>query len=280
MSKKIQDSAPEVQTAPLSFKRNAAGLIENFDYKYNEDNSINWKLCLNPKYIVLNKERKAIIEEKYGRGFDELQKGIQEGNIDPEDIEDGHKLILLAGMKELAKIRGFVSVDYHNNLTSPEYVATKCTINWIPNCENQETVSFSSLADAHLGNTKSFATQFLNTIAENRAFVRCVRNFLNIHVVGYDELGVASPSDSNQPTAEGSNFSPTDPRFVLGKRFNELKNEFKVSWETFRKYLVEKKDMDFAAEWKTVDDVSKDKAYEILGLVAEQIEKLTKKKSE
>ncbi len=259
--------------ATQKYRRNDWGLINNFPYKFNDDGSINYKSLINPKYIVLNKERRAQIETTYSRNFDELQLEIQEGKTDPNDIQDGHKLILLAGIKELAKLRGYNQVSYHNNVTGPEYVAVNCEIQWIPNYEtNNKEVRFSSLADAHLGNVSSFAVKFLNSIAENRAFVRAVRNFLNIHVVGFDELGAANPIEENQSAAE-STFSATDPRFLLEKSFNELNSEFKVSWVNFAKYLEEKKEMDGATAWKTVKDVPKERAYDVIGLVKEQIEK-------
>lgn len=276
MSKKSETTElavlPEIPYA--KYVRNEAGLLTNVNYKFNEDGSVNWKGMLNPKHIVLNKQLKTAIEEKYNRSFDEIQLAIQEGQTDSEDIEDRHKLILLAGIKELAKLRGYSSVDYSNNVSGPEYTAVKCTIAWIANYETKGlTTYFSSLADAHQGNCNSFAINFLNAIAENRAFVRCVRNFLNIHVVGYDEIGGSTPAEENTVT---SNISPVGPKGVLIKKFGELK-EFKVTWITFQKYLMDKTNIEGAAEWNSIDDVPNDRAYEVTGYVSDQIKKLTEK---
>ena len=49
--------------------------------------------------------------------------------------------------------------------------------------------TFSAIGDASPNNTESFARFYLGPIAENRAFVRCVRNFLKINVVAQEELG-------------------------------------------------------------------------------------------
>ncbi len=273
MAKK-EDNIEKVELKPSDkYQRGPDGLLINYPYKYNEDSSVNYKALINPKYIVLNKDRRAQIETKYSRNFDELQVAIQEGTVDPDDIEDGHKLILLAGIKELAKLRGYTEVSYNVHSVSHEYVMTQCIIDWIPNYEtNDKHVVFSSLADAHLGNCKSFAINHLSTISENRSFVRAVRNFLNIHVVGFDELGAANPIEENQSAAE-STFNATDPRFLLEKSFNELNSEFKVAWVNFAKYLVEKKNIEGAAEWKTVKDVPKEQAYDIIGIVKDQIDK-------
>jgi hypothetical protein len=60
------------------------------------------------------------------------------------------------------------------------------------------------MANATLNNTSSFATKFLETIACNRAFVRCVRNFLNIHIVGDDEIDKSSGSNQIKQMSKAS----------------------------------------------------------------------------
>lgn len=291
MSKKLSEQTPEIpyerqKLVALQYKRNEFGLLQEFDYKFNEDGSINWKRCLNPKYIVLNKEKKDAIEQKYSTEFGALQTKIQDGNQDPEDIEDGHKLILLAGMKELAKLRGYRGVRYHNTETRHDYVATVCEIEWMPNYESfeagleeQRCPIFSSLADASVVNTNSFATNFLNTIAENRAFTRCVRNYLNIHIVGADEVGkTAAPGAGANEFQSESSLSPTSPLFVLATQFKRLNSDFNITWPSFAKHLEDKKGIEGAREWKTVEDVPENKAYEVLGWVKDQYEKKTEKK--
>ena len=62
-----------------------------------------------------------------------------------------------------------------------------------------QPVSFSAIGDASLSNTFDFAQNYLAAIAENRAFVRCVRNFLKINIVAKDEIG---PSNSAIDTAK------------------------------------------------------------------------------
>ena len=64
-------------------------------------------------------------------------------------------------------------------------------------------------------NTSSFATKFLETIACNRSFVRCVRNFLNVHIVGDDEI---DKSDGSPPSKQSSDMSPVG---VLKKSLKE-----------------------------------------------------------
>ena len=121
-----------------------------------------------------------------------------------DGLQDYQLLIKLAGIKELAKLRGFTRVHYDVIKCEIDHVSVKCEINWIPNFENPKeasdflppSTSFEDLANATVHNTSSFAQKFLETIAANRAFVRCVRNFLNIHIVGADEIDT---SDGKSP---------------------------------------------------------------------------------
>ena len=107
----------------------------------------------------------------------------------PEGLDDKQLLIMLGGIKELARLRGFQSVSFKTDHLSDTYVVASCEIVWSPNYESHDQgVVYQDVANATLQNTGSFAAKFLETIACNRAFVRCVRNFLNIHIVGADEI--------------------------------------------------------------------------------------------
>ena len=73
------------------------------------------------------------------------------------------------------------------------------------------------MANATLNNTSSFATKFLEAIACNRAFIRCVRNFLNVHIVGDDEI-----DKSAVKPASGSAIAPLTPNSILEKEFDSV----------------------------------------------------------
>jgi DNA-binding transcriptional MerR regulator len=130
-----------------------------------------------------------------------VEKGVCKRNTPASELKDKDLCIMLGGLKELAQWRGFTSVRYDVVNASPEYVAMACEISWIKNFEtnnilekespssHRESILFSSVADAHFGNTRSFAKNFLAAIAENRAFSRAVRNFLRINIVSDIELG-------------------------------------------------------------------------------------------
>jgi hypothetical protein len=219
-----------------TFKRDANGLLECVDYTFNPDNTINWRSMIKKEYLVPNRD-----------SF-KNQKDINLKEIDISTLPDNQLLILLAGIKELAQIRGYSNVSYDVIQAQPDYVAVKCTINWIPNYEtSMNSVSFSALADAHLDNTKDFAKNFLMAIAENRAFIRTVRSFLKINIVGNDEMGKTNHVDlETEP-----NVSITQPIALLEKTMSE----YNISFEQIKERAVQK-NMENADSWKEIKDIS------------------------
>ena len=218
------------------FKRDSNGLLECVDYIFNQDNTINWRSMINKEYLVPNRD-----------SF-KNQKDVNLKEIDILTLSDNQLLILLAGIKELAQIRGYTNVNYEVMQAQPDYVAVKCTINWVSNYEtNMQEVSFSALADAHLDNTKDFAKNFLMAIAENRAFIRAVRSFLKINIVGNDEMGKTTHIDSEVEP----NTAITQPIALLEKTMEENK----ISFEQIKERAIQK-NMDGADKWSSIKDIS------------------------
>jgi hypothetical protein len=200
----------------------------------------------------------------------------------PEGLADNQLLIKLSGIKELAKLRGFDAVTYDVIKCEKDHVAVKCRIHWVPNFESgtyyslkQENddyfnsrVSFEDIANATTENTSSFAQKFLETIAANRAFVRCVRNFLNVHIVGADEIdssqGVPLPSVP-QESKRPEKLSPINllmEKVDLGEEdFSTFKDILRGLWKN-KQYQNEK-----AAEWESWDDIPKREVIKILGIL-------------
>jgi hypothetical protein len=217
------------------FKRDINGLLECIDYTFNEDNTINWRSMINKEYLVPNRD-----------SF-KNQKDINLKEVDVSALPDNQLLILLAGIKELAQIRGYTNVNYEVIQAQPDYVAVKCTINWVSNYEtNMQEVSFSALADAHLDNTKDFAKNFLMAIAENRAFIRAVRSFLKINIVGNDEMGKTTHID----TEVEPNTLTTQPIALLQKTMEE----YNISFEQIKERAVQKK-MSGSETWNSLNDI-------------------------
>lgn len=220
---------------PKLFSRNEYGLLVDppVPYVFNEDGSVNWRKMIRPEFLVPNKQK------------------TQETDI--AKLEDKDLLILLGGIKELAHLRGYFSVGYNIPAAGPSYVLAQCCIEWIGNYETSgSSVVFESMADASPDNTQSFGRNYLAAIAENRAFVRCVRNFLKINIVGQDEIG-AKQLEEQIPD------NPLSPANVL----LNLMREKGISFDQVKKKL-QKDGYDGVDSVATINDISKPKIFELI----------------
>jgi len=190
--------------------RDERGLLKGIDYILNKDGTVNWRAMINPAHLYPNKD-----------WFNRRNLPTPETS---EGLRDEQLLIKLGGIKELAKLRGFECVDFDLLKLERDYVVSKCTISWIRNfeCASEEFFCFiknSDVANATTENTDGFGQKFLETIAANRSFVRAVRNFLGIHIVGEDEIAKSGSGGKTQ-TADGS--ADVTPQAVLSKKFQEV----------------------------------------------------------
>jgi len=226
----------------MNYNRNSSGVVDGIEYQYNEDGTINWRALVSSEHLYPNK------------GWFEARNKPIPSNI--EGLDDAQLLIKLSGIKELAKLRGFTKVSYDVIKCEPDHVVVKCIISWIGNFESRnEAVHFEDVANATVYNTSSFAQKFLETIAANRAFVRCVRNFLNIHIVGADEID--SSNGKSLPLSRSETPS-CGPLAVLMKSldlddteedFQSFKDVLRGLWKS-KKYQNKE-----AADWSSWQDI-------------------------
>jgi hypothetical protein len=205
----IPTVTPIVENAPPKLiARNIYGLLTKLEYKYCEDGSIDWRKMIPSEYLVPNK--------------------LKTSENDISKLEDKDLIILLGGIKYLAQLRGFKDVSYKISYVAHGMVVISCTITWIPNYETEgREISFTSLAGASFENTNDFGKNYLPEIAENRAFCRCVRNFLKINIVSKEELG-----DNN--SFNGAAKVPLKEANIL----KDLMIKKNISFETLKKKLV------------------------------------------
>ena len=146
----------------LGVTRNSGGLINDgsVDYHFTEDGMIDWRKMVKDCYLYPNPS-----------------KNLTETDI--SKLDDRDLCILLGGLKELAQIRGYTSVDYEVVAPSPDCVIATCKITWTPNYETEnKEVTFSAIGDSSLNNTSGIGgVYYLASTAENRAFARCIRSF-------------------------------------------------------------------------------------------------------
>jgi hypothetical protein len=103
----------------------------------------------------------------------------------------------------------------------------------------EDPCAFEDMANATLENTNDFCAKFLETIATNRAFVRCVRNFLGINIVGDDEIDKSKNKVASYENSE-SNIVNITPQGLLKKQakdklgcesFDEFKTYLRKLWQ-------------------------------------------------
>ncbi len=245
---------------PNVYKRNEHGLLENVEYVFNPDGSVNWRAMIKPEFLFIRKE------------WFEARK--QEVPTSPEGLSDNQLAIMLGGIKELAKLRGYSSVNFNVQHVEKNYVVARCSINWNENYETGFTdykggILYEEYGNATAENTNDFCLKFLETIACNRAFVRCVRNFLNIHIVGVDELDKSQDASSQSPEESNSNTS-LSPASILEKTVSKkLKTDFNGFKQGFLKTLWKSEAYrnEDAANWNSFDDIPAKEARKLLALV-------------
>ena len=258
-SKTISDVTVDNSLGPAVFARDVDGLLKNVQYTFNEDGSVNWRAMIKNEHLFPNR---GWFE---GRGKDVPYSA--------EGLSDHQLLIKLSGIKELARLRGFSDVQYDVVHCDLEHVAVVCQMTFIPNYEtahvgpsetehgSRNPVVFQDMANASMENTSSFATKFLETIACNRAFVRCVRNFLNVHIVGDDEI---DKSDKPAATASRKGSNSLSPHGVLEKKFgtfDEFKSKLRDLWSS-NAYKN-----DDVKKWNDFGDIPPKEARILLGLM-------------
>jgi hypothetical protein len=241
-------------TNSLKFKRDENGLLLGKEYEFTDDGLVNWRKMIDSKYLVPN--------------LSKFPSGTENKNLNVHDLEDSQLLILLGGIKDLANIRGYSKVKYKVFNCTQNHVAVSCKITWTPNFETSgQEVEFESLADAHLDNTKSFAKDFLMAIAENRAFVRSVRNFLRINILGSDELG-----DSKNQTVIHTE-SGTETQVSASHPSNVLKETMakaNITFEVIKETLI-KEGINEAANWDSVSEIPHKTIFSLIQRIKKKI---------
>jgi hypothetical protein len=229
MKKTTKQTKIDNSSGPNLYARDENGLLQNHQYEFNDDGSINWRAMIKDEHLFPNRSWFQTRGKDYPKTI--------------EGLADHQLLIKLSGIKELAKLRGFSSVNYKTVKCEEDHVAVSCSITFLANYEtNNEPIVFEDMANATLNNTSSFATKFLETIACNRSFVRCVRNFLNVHIVGDDEIDKSNNTQQNltQRETEAQSNSDISPAGILASlakdkfginNYTDFKSKLRELWQ-------------------------------------------------
>jgi len=231
---------------PRLFERNEYGLIcdEAITYVYNDDGTINWRKMVKPEFLVPHKQ----VFEKTGRPTPTSIEGL----------DDKELIILLGGLKDLASVRGFSSYTFPV-VVSPQadYVIAVCQIEWIPNYETQgRKVISSGIGDASPINTNAIGRMYLAPFAENRAFVRCIRNFLKINIVSQEEISEMAAGAADD---------------VATTLLKETILKYNISFEAIKSKLMQEK-VEGAENFRTVSDIPRYKQFELIERIKRKAE--------
>lgn len=232
---------------PESYKRDLNGLLKNIQYIFHEDGSIDWRKMVSDEHLFPN-----------AQAFN----GNPPSSI--EGIPDNKLLIKLAGIKELARLRGFNDISYEVVKCELDHVAVICRMTFMSNYETDSMpIVFQDMANATLDNTHDFGQNFLETMACNRAFVRCVRNFLNIHIVGADEIGKTKTS-----SAKKSNLGPSlSPQSMINTSYD---GDFEIFKADLRKLWTKGSyKNNEAGHWQNFNDIPIKEARILIKLIKE-----------
>jgi hypothetical protein len=253
--KKQEDQETSSEKAELGFVRNEKGLLEGKKYQFTDDGLVDWRKMIDSKFLVPNVSKFA--------------DNVDTKSLKVEDLEDSQLLILLGGIKNIANIRGYKKVKYKVFNCTPSYVAVSCKITWLPNFETSgQEVEFEALADAHLDNTKSFAKDFLMAIAENRAFVRAVRSFLRINIIGTDELGDSKNGSTPPMEASAENsLSSSHPLTVL----KECMSKSGITFEKIKATIL-KEGNEEAEAWQSINDIPSKMIFSLIQRLKKKID--------
>lgn len=188
-------------------------------YPRKPDGSINWRALVQPQHVYVKKGD----EPKVATALGVTPQDIKDGKYDTTRVEDKYLVIRKAGLIELARIRGYYSALPEVKHSSRDYVVVQTHIHW-KEFDGQDEVSTGGVGEATPENTSQFMRAYLAAAAENRAFSRAVRQFLNIDIVSHEELG----SNGVEPeTDSGSSMSTSwQPQDVLQKKVEEAKSSF------------------------------------------------------
>lgn len=265
--------------------RDENGLLIGLNYPRNTEGSINWRAMLKPEHLYVNPE----FEEEIKTRFNVKSRK----DIDVTKVEDRQLLITLAGINYLARLRGIKSITPNNLFVTPTEVTSVCTVEFIPNFENPDGLIIGAQASASLYSVSGQFQLYLATFAQNRAFVRAVKQALGIEILGKDEVDFVAAKKFKESLNSGENpleqvLKPKEkeesklvditPNQHLRTVCNELSKKGSHSFEKIKEQSVANKDS-FESDpndWADWDSIPRRDVWTLLSKVKDAAEKKKK----
>ncbi len=232
-------STQPVDLSPGFSLRDSRGLQTNIEYVFNEDGTVNYLAMAKPEHFFFNGQKAPEIAKKYGIDATKVRYA-KVADFDLSTIDENHILISLAGLRYLARLRGFREFRGRLVTSTADFASVEMHSTWIGNYESnflEETMVDG--ADAGHHNTFDFASRYMTAIAFNRAFCRVVRGYLNIKVVSKDEMGPDIPQVKKEDAKEESltaNLAHS-PIALFMQYYEKLAKKYK--WKAFKDFTAE-----------------------------------------
>lgn len=269
------------QSVDAPFKRDPdTGLIVGKTYVFKPDGRIDWRALVDKKYLYIANEYKDRVVREQCKPLDQ---------IDVLSVKDDWLRIRVGGLNELAHMRGVMSCTYPHFLSRDGYAAVSCEITFIGNVEtNMYPETWSSTASATLRSVDKQFTPYLETFAENRAFIRCVKRALQINILSDIEIGGegkgsqngVSDGNDNENTSQQSSDTPSSPPqgFEARHRLQELcaappaPMKGPITFEAVKKAAAEYKGelQGDPAGWVSFESIQPIDAYVLIGKIKEK----------
>lgn len=192
--------------------------------------TINWREQIDPKYLYVNKGW----FEKFGKRVPKTIDGLNDNQL----------LIQLGGLKEVAKLAGYKSVDlqpikvsYGKELEDTICIY-KCNIVW------SDGTYYSDIGSVTRYNSGEFELKHADTCAYNRALARCIRNSLGIYICSQEEL-IRNVAAKEEEAEEKKTKISKPTNSAVTKKLAEAKGL--GEWKDFEKFIGSEIDLSFAS---------------------------------
>ena len=115
---------------------------------------------------------------------------------------------------------------------------------------------------------------FLGAIAENRAFVRCVRNYLGINICGKDEISTSDKKEdaTQEPEKTPESAQPIKPDQPVNALIKRLKKFDPPLTFTDVKNSMIKKKTPGAEDWNAIEDIPRTVIFQIIEMIDKKLE--------
>lgn len=213
MPEKDTKKMTDLEIAVEKCKRNAYGLLENLEYKFKEDGSIDWLKMIPSDLFYARKE-------SFGPDVDI-------NSLDVSELPDDKKVMKLDAIKWILEKGNAENIEFKIGAAYPEYAATTCIITWGKSVFHPNGLVTSGNGEAHAFNNVPPFKYLLSTLSENKSLCRATRLFANISTVyGADELRGEPVEKEDSTDKSGGKSYGVDPNSFLKKTMDECNFSF------------------------------------------------------